>query len=185
MYILCYAVLSRSIVTLCDPMGCSLPGSSVHGDKARILEWVAMPSLRGSSQLRDQTQVSCIADRFFTSWGTREAQEYWSGLPIASQGTFLTQELNSCLLHCRQILYQLRYQGSPCIYYIFFFFFFFLYYIFFTHSSAEGYLGCFHVLAIVNSVAMNIEVQVSFWISFLWKTRIDTSGSYGSSSFSF
>ena len=87
MYILCYAVLSRSIVTLCNPMGCSLPGSSVHGDKARILEWVAMLSSRGSSQLRDQTQVSCIADRFFTSWGTREVLGYTQKKNIIQKDT--------------------------------------------------------------------------------------------------
>ena len=47
--------------TLCNPMDCSLPGSSVHGIfQARILEWVAISSSRGSSQLRDQTHVSCI-----------------------------------------------------------------------------------------------------------------------------
>jgi len=52
--------------TLCDPMDCSPPGSSVHGiSQARILEWVAMSSSRGSSQPRDQTCVSCIAGRFF------------------------------------------------------------------------------------------------------------------------
>ena len=46
--------------TLCDPMDCSPPGSSVHGIlQARILEWVAIPFSRGSSQPRDQTQVSC------------------------------------------------------------------------------------------------------------------------------
>ena len=48
--------------TLCNPMDCSPPGSSVHGIlQARILEWVAMPSSRGYSQPRDQTQVSCIS----------------------------------------------------------------------------------------------------------------------------
>ena len=47
--------------------------------KARILEWVAFPFSRGSSQSRDWTQVSCIAGQFFTSWAAREAQEYWSG----------------------------------------------------------------------------------------------------------
>ena len=57
--------------TLCDPMDCSLPGSSVHGIlQARILEWVAMPSpSRRSSWHRDQTYVfcgSCIAGRFFS-----------------------------------------------------------------------------------------------------------------------
>ena len=44
--------------------------------KARILEWIAMPSSRGSSQPRDWTQVSCITGRFFTSWATREAHIY-------------------------------------------------------------------------------------------------------------
>ena len=47
--------------------------------QARVLEWIAMPSSRGSSQPRDQTQVSHIAGRFLTNWATREAQEYWSG----------------------------------------------------------------------------------------------------------
>ena len=48
----------------------------VHGIlQARILEWVAFPFSRGSSQPKDQTQVSHIAGRFFTSWATREALE--------------------------------------------------------------------------------------------------------------
>ena len=55
-------------------------GYTVHGIlQARVLEWVAFPFSRGSSQPRDWTQVSHIAGRFFTSWGAREAQEYWSG----------------------------------------------------------------------------------------------------------
>ena len=47
--------------------------------QARILEWVAFPFSRGSSQPKDQTQVSFITGRFFTSGATREAQQYWSG----------------------------------------------------------------------------------------------------------
>ena len=39
-----------------------------------------------------------------------------------------------------------------------------MYHMFFMHSSVDGRLGCFHVLAIVNSGAVNIEVHVSFWI---------------------
>ena len=59
--------------TDCSPMDCSPPGSSVQGIlQARILEWVAMPSSRGSSQPRDWTQVSCIASRFFDIWATKE-----------------------------------------------------------------------------------------------------------------
>ena len=57
-------------------MDCSLPGFSVHGVlQARILEWVAISFSRGSSRPRDWTQVSCIAGRVFTHWGTREAVE--------------------------------------------------------------------------------------------------------------
>ena len=58
----------QSCLTLCDPMDCSLSDSSVHEIfQARILEWVAISFSRGSSQPRDQTQVSCIAGRFFTT----------------------------------------------------------------------------------------------------------------------
>ena len=54
----------QSCPTLCDPMDCSPPGSSVHGIlQARILEWVVMPFSRGSSQPRDRTRVSCTAGR--------------------------------------------------------------------------------------------------------------------------
>ena len=58
--------------TLCDPMDGSLPGSVVRGIfQARILEWAAISFSRGSSQHRDRTRVSCIADRRFTVWATR------------------------------------------------------------------------------------------------------------------
>ena len=54
-------------------MDYTLPGSSVLWDFPRILDWVAIPFSRGSSQPKDPTQVSCIAGRFFTIWATREA----------------------------------------------------------------------------------------------------------------
>jgi len=56
-------------------MDCSQPGSSVHGiSQARTLEWVALPFSRGSSQPKDQTQVSHIPGRFFTFLATRETK---------------------------------------------------------------------------------------------------------------
>ena len=73
--------------TLQDPMDCSPPGSSVHGDfpgNNTGVGWHAL--LQGSSQSRDQTQVSRIAGGFFTIWATREAHESWSGQPIPSPG---------------------------------------------------------------------------------------------------
>ena len=67
--------VAQSCSTRCDTMDCSPPGSSVHGIlQARILEWVAMSSCRGSSWPRDRTQVSSFGGRFFTVWATREAQ---------------------------------------------------------------------------------------------------------------
>ena len=100
--------VAQSCPTLCKPME-----HTVHGIlQARILEWVTFPFSRGSSQRGDWTQVSCIAGGFFTSWATREAQEYWSGYLSLLQGIFPTQELNRGLPHCRQILYQLSYEGS-------------------------------------------------------------------------
>ena len=54
-------------------MNCSLPDSSVHGIfQARMLEWVAIPFSKGPSQLRDWTQISYIAGRFFIIWATKE-----------------------------------------------------------------------------------------------------------------
>ena len=59
--------------TLCDPMDCSLPGSSLHGIfQAIVLEWIAISFSRGSSQSRDRTRVSRIVDRRFTVWATKE-----------------------------------------------------------------------------------------------------------------
>ena len=109
-------------LTLCDPMNYTVQGTVPAG----ILEWVAFLFSRGSSQLRDQTQASRIAGRFFTSWATREAQEYWS-IPSQAdlpdpvdrrslsllQWIFPTQESNQGLLQWRWILYQLSYEGSP------------------------------------------------------------------------
>ena len=61
--------------TFCNPMDCSLSGSSVHGIlQAKILEWVAISFSRGSSGPRNWIWVSCTTGRFFTIWATREDQ---------------------------------------------------------------------------------------------------------------
>ena len=74
-------LVTQSCPTLCEPVNCSPPGSSVYGIlQARILEWVAMPFSRRSSQPRDQTWVFCTASRFFTLWATRATPRliHWS-----------------------------------------------------------------------------------------------------------
>ena len=68
---LCVCLVAQLCPTLCNPMDCSSPGSSVRGIlQARILEWVAIPFTKGSSQSRDRicvSHVSCIAGGFFTA----------------------------------------------------------------------------------------------------------------------
>ena len=125
-----HAQALQSCLTLCDPMDCSLPGSSVHGVlQARILEWVAMPSSKGSSQPRNRTYVSSTAGRFFTHWATWETlqphglygpwnssgQNTGVGSLSLLQGIFPTQGSNPGLPHCRWILYQLNHKGCPRI----------------------------------------------------------------------
>ena len=85
-------LVTQSCPTLCDPVDCSPPGSSVHGIlQARVLQWVAISFSRGSSQPRDQTQVSDIAGRVFIIWAAREpiislgfAKWRYSTIPISS-----------------------------------------------------------------------------------------------------
>ena len=68
-------LVTQSCPILCDPMDCGLPDSSVHGIlQTRILEGVAIPFSRGSSQPRGWTHVSCTAGRFFTVLATRESE---------------------------------------------------------------------------------------------------------------
>ena len=71
----------QSCLTLCDPMDCSLSGSSIHGIfQARVLEWVVISFSKGSSWPWDWTQVSCTVGRCFTVWATRE--EVWNNFIV-------------------------------------------------------------------------------------------------------
>ena len=71
------SVQSLSHVWLCNPMDCSLPGSSVHGIlQAIILEWVVISFSRGSSPPKDQTHIFCISRQILYHWATREAHKW-------------------------------------------------------------------------------------------------------------
>ena len=77
----CCCLVAKSIQILLQTHGLSPPSSSVHGTfQARILEWVAISFSRGSSQPRDQTPVSCLAGRFFTTEPPEEpyTMEYYA-----------------------------------------------------------------------------------------------------------
>ena len=71
---------AQSCPTLCDPMDCNPPGSSVHGIfQAKILEWVAISFSRESSWPRDWTRVSRVVGKCFTIWATGEVKKAGKG----------------------------------------------------------------------------------------------------------
>ena len=140
----CVCLVTQLCQTLCNPTDCSPPDFSVHGIlQARILERVAFPFSKGSSAPSDRTQVSRIADRFFTIWSTKWKKVKslshvrlfaipwtvacnrllcpWDFLGKSTrvsyhfllQGIFPTQGWNPGLPNCRQTLYHLSHQGSP------------------------------------------------------------------------
>ena len=81
--------------------------------QARILEWIAMPSSRGSFQPRDWTQVSRLQADSLPSEPPGKPKNTGVDSLSLLQGNFPTQELNQDHLHCRQLPYQLSYLGSP------------------------------------------------------------------------
>ena len=90
-------LVAQSYPTLQDTMDCCPSGSSVHGIfQARILEWVAISFSRGSSQPRDQTQVSYTAGRLFTDWATRNPKEMATHSSILARKTHGQRSLEGC-----------------------------------------------------------------------------------------
>ena len=103
-------LVTQSCLTLCDPMDCSLLGSSVHGDSpGKVLEWVTMPSSRGSFPPRDGTQVSrnCRQILYWLSHQGSPRILEWVAYPF-SRGSSQWRNWTDW-----QILYQQKYQGSP------------------------------------------------------------------------
>ena len=98
---------------------CSVLSDSLHPHglyspwnlQVRILEWVAFPFSRGSSQTRNRTQVSCIAADSLPTEPQGKPKNTGVGSLSLLQWIFLTQESIWCLLQCRQFLYQLSYEG--------------------------------------------------------------------------
>ena len=109
--IICFlkAKVTQVCPALCDPMDCTVPGIL----QARILEWVAFPFSRGSSQPRDGTQVSALQADSLPVGPKGKPKNTAVGRLSLLQGIFLSQQSNQGLLHCRQILCQLSRQGSP------------------------------------------------------------------------
>ena len=94
-------LVAQACPSLCDPVDCNPPGSSVHGIlQARTLEWVTMPSSRGESSWRsDWTWASCIGRTVLYHWATWEAPlDNWGSTLLARQQTAWGQ-VNCFFLH--------------------------------------------------------------------------------------
>ena len=101
--------VSQSYLTLWDPMDHIVNGII----QDRIMEWVAVPFFRGSSQPRGQTQISWFQVDSFPAEPQGKPKNTELGSLSLFQWIFPTQKLNQCLLYCRWIFYQLNYLGSP------------------------------------------------------------------------
>ena len=103
--------VTQSCPTLCDPMDCSLPGSSLHGIlQARVLEWVATSFSRGSSQPRDRTQISHIPGRCFNLWATYT--------PVKKPNTWLANFLSEKISQLSKNVSQFTFTTYSCAKYI-------------------------------------------------------------------
>ena len=95
--------VAQSSPTLCDPMDCSLSGSSVHEIfQARVREWIAISFSRGSSRPRNRTRVSCTVGRRFTIWATREALNNNGSSIFSFLRNYHSVHHSGCTIHSHQ-----------------------------------------------------------------------------------
>ena len=161
-----------------DPMDCSQPVFSVcEIFPARKLEWVAVSFSRGSFWPRDRTPVSHIVDRRFTVWATREVSLLQTLVLLLSPQFCLFHSVTQlecivCGLFILASFTQYAFNFPPCHVFSclgssFLFSWIMSHFLeilsLFTHSLAEGHLGCFHVLEVKNEASVNIHVRVYVW----------------------
>ena len=110
----CCCLVIESCLTFCDPMDCSLTGLSVSGIlQARILQWVAIPFSRVSSQPRDQTQVSHTAGRFLAIWATGEAPVFiYCNIIIIITSVLVNTSITSHNDHFKECFFSPTVQGK-------------------------------------------------------------------------
>ena len=121
---MCVCVVAEAYLTLCDLMDCSLPGFSVYGDSPgkntgggchALLQGI-FPTRWKGPEIKPRSPALQVDPLLSEAPG--KPMNTGVGSLSLLQGIFPTQESNQGLLHCRQILYQLSYQGSPyiCVY---------------------------------------------------------------------
>ena len=118
LYVLC--LVAEQCPTLCDPMECSPPGSSVHGVSPGKNTGVGCHALPPGDLPSPETEPRLLTLQVDSLPSEPPGKPKNTGVGSLSllQGIFPTQEFNRGLLHCRQILYQLNYQGSLTFLYV-------------------------------------------------------------------
>ena len=143
--------VTQSCLTLCDPMDCSLPGSSVCEIlQARVLEWVAI-----SFSMYHVFRFHILSDIIW----------YLSFSWLTSPSVISAAENGGFILFCGWVIFYYAHTHTPPLLY----------------PSVSGHLSYFHVLIIVHSAAMNTGVHLSFWIWVFsrYMLRNGTAGWYG------
>ena len=108
-------LVSQLCLALCNPMDCSLPGSSVHGDSPGKNTGVRCHALLQGNLSNPETEPKSLTLQVHSLLSEPPGKPQHTGVGSLSlfQGNFPTQKSNQGLLHCRLILYQLNYLGSP------------------------------------------------------------------------
>jgi len=147
----------QSCPTLCDPIDGSPPGFTVPG----ILQ---------------ARTLEWVAISFSNAWKWKVKGKSLSHVRLLATPWTAAYQAPPSMGFSRQEYWSVRH----CLLQ-------YIYYILFIHSSVRGHLGCFHVLAVVNSTIVNIAVHVSlqFRVSSGYVPSIGIAGSYGSSILSF
>ena len=112
-------LVAQPCLTLCDPMDCSPPGSSVHGDSSGKNYGSGLPcSPPGNLPILGiEPRYPALKGGSLPSEPSGKPNNTRVGSLPLLQGIFLTPEFNRGFLHCRRILYRLSYQGSPSVMY--------------------------------------------------------------------
>ena len=146
-------VFSQLCLTLCHPMDCSPLGSSVHGSlQARLLEWVAISSSRGSSRPRDWncvSYVSCISRQILYHWATWEARALYQReiycnvvKPSSQTNIHVTPEIHMYALHiyvCAYVHLQTLCAYITCVYITCIYVFTYIHRLVKGHGKADNY----------------------------------------------
>ena len=111
----CVCLVTQLCLNLCDPMDCTLPGSSVHVDSLGKNTGVGLPCPPPGDLPNPgiEPRFPTLQEHSSLSEPPGKPKNTGVGRLPLFQGIFPTQESNWGLLHCRRILYQLSYQGSP------------------------------------------------------------------------